>query len=350
MISYEFFGTSHGRGYGGIVSGLPDGFIVDVECVNEQLRRRKTGYGRSARQQYDDIVRFVGQRDGKLTIGGTVEFFVPNHADNNKPLPDITALRAGHADIVGQARFPDMTARQVEEIASARNSVCYVVLGAICKQILDTYNVFTYSFTKQIGNVACNEGFVRGVSDKQSWFDVLHCPSQQATAAMAKAVDNARQNKDSLGGVCVVCAEGVPMGLGEIVPYTQRLDAVIAGALAGIPSVKCVGFGDWRNYSGSTGRQLADKLTVDNDKIVYDTNVCGGIVGGLSTGKTIVAELVVKPIPTVDGVETVDSVTYKAVRAHVERADTCVVPNVGVIAENMLATVLLDQMIKQGLI
>lgn len=351
MIEYEFFGTSHGKGYGGVVRGLPEGFVVDVEEVNRQLQLRKCGYGRSARQNYPDVVQFADESDGKLTTSGKVEFFVANHRDNTKPLCDITALRAGHADLVGQARFPDMSVREIEEIASARSSVCYVVLGAICKQILDTYNVFTYSFTKQIGNVTSNAQYVYGVTDKTEKFDLLRCPSVEDTELMAQAIAEAKQKRDSLGGITVVCAEGVPIGVGEIVPYSERLEAQIFGALAGIPSVKCVGMGGWRNYDGSSGSKLADKLEVQPDgKIGYATNNCGGIVGGLSNGKPIVLELVVKPIPTVDGVQTVDNVSHKIVQAHVERADTCVVPNVGIIGENILAIVLLNQMMKQGLI
>ena len=352
MIEYEFFGTSHGKGYGGVVRGLPSGFVVDVRFVNRQLQLRKCGYGRSARQLYPDAVHFVGEQDGKFTTSDKVEFFVANHSDNTKPLCDITALRSGHADVVGQARFPQMSVRDIEEIASARSSVCYVVLGAICKQILDTYDVFTYSFTKQIGDVVCVERCCKPpVADSESELDLLRCPSQESAKRMAQAIDEARKNNDSLGGVTVVCAEGVPMGVGEIVPYTQRLEAQIFGALAGIPSVKCVSLGEWRNYDGQSGRQLADKLTLgQKGQIEYDTNNCGGIVGGLSNGKPIVVELVVKPIPTVSGVETIDNVTHERVQAHVERADTCVVPNVGIIGENILATVLLNQMMKQGLI
>jgi len=144
MITFAFEGTSHGEGYRGKICGLPNGAKFSVAYVNEQLRLRKCGYGRSARQNYDDICVFA-QADGDMvTVCGDIEFFVPNHADNVQRRAEITALRPGHADLVGQARYNGFTARDVAEIASARSSVCYVVLGAICKQILHTYAIFRY--------------------------------------------------------------------------------------------------------------------------------------------------------------------------------------------------------------
>ena len=118
--------------------------------------------------------------------------------------------------------------------------------------------------------------------------------------------------------------------------------------MTGIPSVKGVEFGLGERFAELTGKQAADQLCVDTDgNIAYQTNNCGGIVGGISNGKDIVCCLTVKPVPTVKGVQTVDSVTHSAVEQHYERADTCVVPQVGVIAENILAYVILDVMCEQ---
>ncbi|MCM1043216.1 MAG: chorismate synthase, partial [Corallococcus sp.] len=77
MITFEFCGTSHGQGYEGTIYGLPDGFEIDIQKVNEQLRLRKCGYGRSARQAEDDVVVFDGLKDGK-TLGGKLSFAVKN--------------------------------------------------------------------------------------------------------------------------------------------------------------------------------------------------------------------------------------------------------------------------------
>lgn len=342
-MKFEFYGTSHGKEYGGKIFGLPQGFFVDVDFVNSQLALRKCGYGRSSRQSFADVVTF----SGPVNADGTLSFTVANHSVETRQ--DILACRPGHADLVGSVRY-GITARQVAEVASARNSVCYVVLGAICKQLLQRVGVSTYSYTKQIGNVVCRSKFEFGTTDVAKHFSILRCPSQKVTLRMQQQIDDARSTGNSLGGVCVVGATGVPMGVGEVLPYTDRLDAQISAYLMGIPSVKGISFGIGRRYSHLNGVSSADCFTVANGKVQYATNLCGGIVGGITTGQDILCSLIVKPVPTVKGVQSVNVQTLKVEPQLYERADVCVVPNVGIVAENLLAFVLACQMQKQGLL
>lgn len=345
MITFEFYGTSHGRGYGGVIKGLPQGFTFSVDYVNNQLAQRKTGYGRSGRQQYPDIARFNGF-DGAVTVNGDVEFFVENAKCEVRP--EITAVRSGHIDLVGKARYPDKTVRELNELYSARSSVCYCVLGAICKQYLQQMGICTYHYVHRLGGITSRNRYRFGVSEAEPHFAALHCPCKYATKLMLAKIDEARRGGNSLGGAVVVGATGVPMGLGQALPYSERLDAVISANLIGIPSVKGVSFGIGDKYADLTGVDCRDELTVVGDKIVYATNNCGGIVAGITTGQDIVCKLIVKPVPTVKGAKTIDSETLLSAEAHYERADTCVVTNVGVIADNILAYVLLNQLIQQG--
>lgn len=319
MITFTFNGTSHGEGYVGVIDGLPKGFTFDVDKINEQLRLRKQGAGRSARQVYDDEVVFEGF-DKQVTVQGQLRFFIANKCVEQRP--DITAVRSGHSDLVGVARHPQMSAREIAELTSARSSVCYVVLGAICKQYLQTLGISTYHFVKKIG----------GVSSRNR---------------MALAIEQAKKQGNTLGGIVAVGATGVPMGLGEILPYTERLDAQIAANIMGIPSVKGISFGIGDKYAKISGVEAHDELTVADGKIVYATNKCGGIVSGITTGGDVYFHVTVKPVPTVKGVETIDTGTMQPTAQHFERADTCVVENVGVIAENILAYVLTNQILKQ---
>lgn len=345
MITFEFYGTSHGDGYGGVIKGLPTGFEFSVDYVNKQLALRKSGYGRSARQSYPDVVTFKGF-EGVVKVFGDVEFFVPNAVRENRA--EITALRSGHVDLVGQARYPDKSVRELNELYSARSSVCYVVLGAICKQYLEKIGIHTYHYVHKLGGIASRNRYRFGVSEAEEHFKLVHCPCRYATTLMLNRIDEARAHGDSLGGLVVVGACGVPMGLGDALPYSERLDAVISANLAGIPSVKGVSFGLADKYACVTGKECHDKLTADNGAIEYATNYCGGIVAGITTGQDIVCQLTVKPVPTVKGVITVDNATHAEADAHFERADTCVVTNVGVIGDNILAYVILNQLIKQG--
>lgn len=345
MIKFEFSGTSHGEGYSGVIEGLPNGFTFDVDEVNKQLYERKHGIGRSARQVYPDTVVFEGFTQ-QVTVNGSLRFFVANSSVEKRA--DITALRSGHSDVVGRARHPSLTVRELAEISSARNSVCYVVVGAICKQLLAKRGIYTYHYVEKIGGIASRNRYRFGVSEREDHFAILHCPCRYATKLMTEAIEKARNESNSLGGTVAVGATGVPMGLGEILPYAERLDAQIACNLIGIPSVKGITFGIGDKYASLNGTEAHDKLTVKDGDIAYDTNKCGGIVAGITTGADILCHLTVKPIPTVKNVETIDSVTKQAALQHYERADVCVVPNVGVIAENILAYVIANQILKQG--
>ncbi len=344
MITFTFEGTSHGEGYSGRICGLPAGFRLDIEQINAQLALRKCGYGRSVRQMLSDEVLMDSEC---VTEQGEVHFRVLNKSKGQRE--DITALRSGHADVTGRARYPEWTVREIAERASARSSVCYVVLGAICKQLLASKGIYTYHYTEKIGGIAMRNRYRFGVSEKQEHFALLHCPCRYATARMCEAIDRARAAGNSLGGVTVVGATGVPMGLGDISPYTERLDAVIAANLMGIPSVKGISFGIGGKYADSDGVTVNDRLEVQDGEIVYATNNCGGIAAGISTGADILCRLIVKPVPTVRGVNTIDSRTLQETVQHFERADTCVVPNVGVIAENILAYVIADKMADRAL-
>lgn len=345
MITFQFEGTSHGEGYSGVICGLPQGLKVDVAFVNSQLRLRKEGYGRSERQNFVDAVQFENTVVG---ADGKTEFFVANASVENRG--EISAVRSGHADVTGKARFCDKSVREIAEIASARNSVCYVVLGAICKQLLAVHGVYTYHFVEKIGGISSRNKYRFGISEQESHFALLHCPCKYATKLIAEKIDLARSVGDSLGGVVAVGATGVPAGVGEILPYSSRLDAQIASNLVGIPSVKGISFGIGTKYADITGIQAHDKLCVSQEKVRYAENKSGGIVGGISNGMDIMCRLTVKPVPTVLGVETVDIKTLQPTAQHFERADTCVVPNVGVIAENILAYVIANQMTLQKLL
>lgn len=345
MITFQFSGTSHGEGYRGVICGMPQGFVPDSNLVNEQLRLRKEGYGRSDRQNFADRVEFSGTVVG---ADGKLEFFVANASVERRG--EITALRSGHADVTGKARFPEFSVRDIAEIASARNSVCYVVLGALCKQLLSGHGIHTYHYVEKIGGISSRNRYREGISENEAHFQQLHCPCRYATKLMLEKIDEARHAGNSLGGVVAVGASGVPIGVGEILPYTSRLDAQISANLIGIPAVKGIIFGQGSKLADLTGSEAHDKLHVVNGQIRYAENKCGGIVGGISNGADILCHLTVKPVPTVLGVETVNSETLQPVPQHFERADTCVVPNVGVIAENILAYVIANQMLEQKLL
>ncbi len=348
MITFDFGGTSHGEGYFGVIKGVPSGVLISADYVNEVLAMRKGGLGRSSRQKYTDNVLFEGHENEHefRSDGSDIKFFIPNACVESRP--NITAIRTGHADLVGQKRYPNLNARDVAEIASARSSVCYVVLGSICKEILADWGIYTGYFVEQIGSVVARH--------KRPMWNILNgfpsrgafpCYDEDAREQMLLEIAQAKENGNSLGGVVSIVAT-TPMGIGEVFPYHQRLDAQIAGHLMGIPSVKGVSFGIGQDYASLDGVQSHDEVCVGvHNQVAYRTNKCGGIVGGITTGKDLWVNLVVKPVPTVKGVQTVDTQTLQIVPQHYERADTCVVPTVGLVAEHILCYVLANQVLKQ---
>ena len=326
MIKFFAKGFSHGKGYLCTAVGLPEGYRIDTNAVACELSRRREGIGRSPRMKNEeDKITFLSGIDANgRTDGSPLQFFISNNDTTLPKKPPITALRSGHADLVGCVKYGLDDARIVCELASARRTVAYTAFGAICKQILATKNIYTYSEVTQIGKVK---------RDGKVDFDAL------STAEILSA----RENGESIGGKVMVGCNGLGMGMGNLIDYENRLDGVIAHALMSIPSVKGVEFGLGTLFSDKTNGQVADVLTVKDGKIVYATNNCGGVVGGLTNGNDIVATLTVKPVPTTKkGVETVDLVTGERSVSHYERSDTCVVSNVGVIAENILAATVLD--------
>ena len=340
MITFTFSGTSHGAGYVGQIHGLPSGFAIDVNQINHQLALRKCGSGRSVRQNMEQYtVQLHGLVNGKTA--GVLTFSVGNAHHGQKP--PITALRGSHVDVVAYCKLGKENVRLANETASARNSIGYVVLGAICKQILQQFGISTYSFTQSVGEVACNT-FATGRVD-----DDINCPCTATAQKIKDLIDIYKSNGNSLGGKAVVVATGVPCGWGDWFPYDKRIDGVIAGAMMAIPSVKGVQFGFDVDFATLDGVSASESLAVEDGKIVYTSNKSGGVVGGVTTGQPIVCTLTVKPVPTVKGAEGIDCNTLQSVPAHYERADTCVVPNVGVIAENVLAYVLLDYVTKEGI-
>ncbi len=339
MIKYELKGTTHGSGYSGSISGLPSGVAIDIDAINHELMLRKCGIGRSSRQSVESDIVTIGGLDNGITTGGDITFAVAN--GHSEVRENITALRSGHIDVVVANTYGADTVRAHNEIASARSSVGYVVVGAICAQLLATMGITLYSHTLSIGGIVAN------IADNITSSDScpLLCSDAVAVDSMVEAIELARSTGDSLGGTVRVVASGVPMGIGFHTPYSSRIDGIIAGALMSIPSVKGVSFGIGSQYAGATGRAVADSLALEGEGIVYTTNNCGGIVGGMTNGSDIIVELVVKPVPTVVGVDSIDSITLQPTTAHYERVDTCVVPNVGVVARNMLAICLLDSIL-----
>lgn len=345
-------GESHGPGLVTIVEGLPRGLGVSDDQVSEELARRRMGYGRGRRMaiERDEIEILGGVRHGQ-TLGSPVAVLVrntewPRWSEEMSPEPaasrkQVTRPRPGHADLPGMLKYGTDDARDVLERASARETAARTVAGILAKILLDTVEVRVLSHIVAIG-AAVSEGPTPG-RDDQARIDQspVRCFDPTAEAAMVAAIEDAKAQRDTLGGVFEVLAFGVPAGIGSYVHYDRRLDGLIAGALMSIPAIKGVEIGDGFAVAGLPGSKSHDEILSDEGRLARPTNRAGGTEGGMSNGETLRVRGAMKPISTLmRPLRTVDMSTGEPAEAVRERSDVCAVPAAGVVGEQMVAFVL----------
>ena len=356
-------GESHGPGEVCIVEGIPAGLELDASAIDRDLARRQTRYGRGARQAIEsDRCRFVaGVRRGR-TLGTPMCILVENrdHANwrhsmapeadaegGDIPAP-LTVPRPGHADLAGLAKYGLKDIRDVLERASARETVARVAGGSVCKAFLAELGVRIQARVIRIGAVATHAGNDWVSPDSIDWDAVeaspMGCDDQAAGAAMREAVDRARADGDSLGGVFEVWCWGLCPGLGGYATAAERLDGRLMGALGSIPAVKGVEMGPAFENAALPGSVVHDQFVVKvNDSarwIGRETNRAGGLEGGCSTGMPLVLRAAMKPIPTLTkALPSVDIMSLEPTTAHVERSDVTAVPSARVVGEAMVAQV-----------
>jgi chorismate synthase len=318
-------GESHGPALVGVLAGLPAGLELDRAAIDADLRRRQQGYGRSPRQQIetDEVEVLAGLRHGR-TLGTPLALVVRNRDHKNwtwgmNPWPPegepegkgtkaVTLPRPGHADLPGVQKYDLDDVRNALERASARHTAVHVAAGAVAKALLATIGIDV------VGSALVEAGAEPG------------------------AVDAARKDKDTLGGVVEVRANGVPPGLGSYARREDRLDARLAAALMGIQAVKGVEIGDGFALAQLRGSAAHDEIVRDERGLYRETNRAGGIEGGISNGEQVVVRAGMKPLPTLmKPLASVDLETGQPAQALVERSDVSAVEALAVVAEAAVA-------------
>jgi chorismate synthase len=317
-------GESHGPALVGIVTGLPAGLVLDRAAIDADLARRQQGYGRSPRQklEQDEVELLAGLRHGR-TLGTPLALVVRNRDHANwawsmSPWPPegeasakgskpVTLPRPGHADLAGALKFGLADARDALERASARQTAVAVAAGAVAKALLAEIGVSV-------------EGWV-------------------VSADLERRIDEARAERDTVGGVVEVVARGVPPGLGSYATKEERLDARLAAALMGIQAVKGVEIGAGFELAERRGSQAHDEILADEQGALHrETNFAGGIEGGVSNGEEIAVRAAMKPLPTLmRPLRSVDLETGEPGEALVERSDVAAVEALAVVAEAAVA-------------
>ena len=316
-------GESHGPALVAIVSGLPAGLMLDRKLIDADLHRRQQGYGRSPRQQIeqDEVEVLAGLRHGR-TLGTPLALVVRNRDHKNwewgmspwqpegrpsgKGTKEVTLPRPGHADLAGAMKYGVSDVRDVLERASARHTAVIVAAGSVAKALL-----------AQIG---------------------VEVDGRVLTEDLERHVDEARADRDTVGGVVEVRAHGVPPGLGSYATKDDRLDARLAASLMGTQAVKGVEIGEGFELASKRGSAAHDEILRDERGLYRETNRAGGIEGGVSNGGEIVMRAAMKPLPTLmKPLASVDLQTREPAQALVERSDTAAVEALAVVTEACVA-------------
>jgi chorismate synthase len=327
------FGESHGPVVGVVIDGVPPRMRVDLLAVQAQLDRRKPGRGgvSSPRQEEDKLQVLAGLFDG-MTTGAPVCIVLANRdarPEDYEPLKDL--FRPGQADFTWDRKYGIRDWRGSGR-ASGRETAARVAAGAVARQLLEQRGITITGHVVECAGIRATV-FDPAVIEANP----VRCADAEAAARMVAAVEAAREDGDSVGGVVEVRAANVPVGWGD--PVFGKLDAALAGALMGIGAVKGVEVGDGFALARVRGSQSNDAMGAEG----FLTNHAGGILGGISMGTEIVVRAAVKPTPSIARPQqTVDDVGRPRTITVPGRHDACIAPRLVPVAEAMVAICLVD--------
>ncbi len=359
-------GESHGPALVAILEGMPASVEVTTATIDEDLRRRRLGFGRGARQNFEaDKVTIIGGIRHGLTQGGPVAIEIANSewpkwekVMSADPVPEneisnlgrnapLTRPRPGHADLVGMQKYDFSDARPVLERASARETAARVALGAVARAyLLQVAGIEILSHVVSIGKVSLPDSYEIPNGSQRNSIDAneVRCVDEKTSQLMIDEINDAHANGDTLGGVVEVVVHNLPPGLGSHVHWDRRIDARLAGALMGIQAIKGVEIGDGFVTATRRGSQAHDEIERNSDgKIVRRSGRAGGTEGGMTTGEVLRVRAAMKPISTVPkALDTIDTSNGEPAKAINQRSDVCAVPAAGIVAEAMVALVLAE--------
>lgn len=360
MIRFLAAGESHGKALTAIIEGLPAGIKLDKTFINQKLARRQGGYGRGGRMTVEkDTVEFLTGVRGGVTLGSPLTLLIHNKdwanwsaimgddeaADLNKRV--VTLPRPGHADLSGGIKYRQQDLRNILERASARETAIRVAVGAVAQCVLAEFGITTKAHVVSIGEVAAQVDYER--LNDALYQTPLYCTDAKATEKMVAAIDLAKANGDTLGGVVEVVVDGLPIGLGSHVQYDRKLDGRLAQAVMSVQAVKGVEIGEGFSLAKTAGSKAHDEIFYHEEKGFYrKTNHAGGLEGGMTNGERLLVRGAMKPIPTLyQPLQSVDFQTKVAGAASVERSDACAVPACSIVVESAVAWTILESFLEK---
>lgn len=335
------FGESHGKGIGGVIDGFPSGIKIDMDFIQNELRRRRPGQSQiTTDRKEEDEVEFLSGIFNGYTTGTPIGFIVWNKNQHSKDYDNLKNLyRPSHADYTYQIKYGIRDYRGGGR-QSARETISRVVGGALAKIALKQIGVSITAYTSQVGAIRLEDDYKK-YDFTEIEKNAVRCPDPTKAKEMEDFISQIKAEGDTIGGVVTCVIKGCPIGLGQ--PVFGKLHAALGNAMLSINAVKAFEYGDGFKGLKQKGSEQNDVFYNHNGVIETKTNHSGGIQGGISNGQDIFFRVAFKPVATVlmeqhtvnaDGIDT----SMKAKGRH----DPCVLPRAVPIVEAMAAMTLLD--------
>ncbi|MFT5171790.1 MAG: chorismate synthase [Candidatus Marinamargulisbacteria bacterium] len=341
------WGESHGAGVGVVIDGCPPQIDVSEAMVQKELDRRRPGQSKitTPRKESDEIEILSGVFEGK-TLGTPISMMIRNKDANPKAYNHLKDVyRPSHADYTFEKKYGIRDFRGGGR-SSARETIGRVAAGAIARRYLaEKTGIEIVSYVTQIH---CLTSTVDRESVKVSDVDanIVRCPDQAASEKMVSAIEKARKDGDSLGGIIECVVRGVPAGLGD--PVFDKLKADLAKAMMSIPATMGFQIGSGFSSVEMLGSEHNDPFFVEAGRVRTRTNRSGGIQGGISNGEDIVFQVAFKPTGTISKEQETVNTDKEAVKLEAKgRHDPCVLPRAVPIVDAMTGLVLMDHFLRQ---
>lgn len=341
LFKITTWGESHGKALGVVVDGCPAGLELNEADIQRYLNRRKPGTSSitTPRREADEVEILSGVFEGRTT-GTPISMLVRNTSQQSSDYSEIASYyRPGHADYTFDAKYGFRDYRGGGR-SSGRETIGRVAAGAVACKLLSQLGVTLCAYTRSIGPIEADLSLFDAAA-------VLSTPTAMPDyAASEQAVDylkQAKQNADSVGGCMECIVTGLPAGLGD--PVFEKLDANLAKAVMSIGAVKAVEIGDGCSVSGRLGSENNDAFCLREGGIAKQSNHCGGILGGISDGDTLLVRAHVKPTPSIYRTQQTVNRSGEEIEIRIGgRHDPVIVPRAVVVLECMTALTLADAM------
>lgn len=335
------YGESHGKAIGVIIDGCPSGIEVNEKDIQKELDRRKPGQSKitTQRKEDDNIEILSGIFNGKTT-GSPISLIIKNKDQKSSDYNHIsTSFRPSHADFTYHKKYKNRDHRGGGR-SSARETANWVAAGAISKKILHDLKIKIHAYVSKVGKLELNKTYNELDFDNTE-NSIVRCPDNKFAENFISIIDDARKNRDTVGGVITCVIKGCPIGIGE--PIFRKLHAELGMAMLSINAVKGFEYGSGFKGVEMFGSEHNDEFQIKSGKISTKSNNSGGIQGGISNGEDIYFNVAFKPVSTImKDQDSIDSNNKNTIIKGKGRHDPCVVPRAVPIVESMASNVLVD--------